>query len=63
MEITREFLEERIRNFDAEIERLKGLTDHTEGMRDACAALIERLAQKEETPGPVYGQSVPEDPK
>lgn len=47
MEITREFLEERIKNFSAEIERLQGMINHTAGMRDACSALLEKLGEKE----------------
>ena len=47
MEITKEFLEERIKNFNAEITRLEGLVNHTAGMRDACLALIQRLDEKE----------------
>ena len=43
MEITREFLEERVKNFNAEITRLEGLVNHTAGMRDACHALVEHL--------------------
>jgi uncharacterized small protein (DUF1192 family) len=46
LEITREFLEDRIRNFSAEIVRLEGLVNHTAGMRDACQALIEKLDEK-----------------
>jgi hypothetical protein len=43
MEITKEFLEDRIKNFNAEITRLEGLMNHTAGMRDACFALLEHL--------------------
>ena len=47
MEITKEFLEDRIRNFNAEITRLEGLMNHTAGMRDACKALIDALEAPE----------------
>ena len=46
LEITREFLEDRIKNFSAEIVRLEGLVNHTAGMRDACHALLEKLDEK-----------------
>jgi len=50
MEITREFLEERVKNFNAEITRLEGLVNHTAGMRDACEALIAHLDKPSEDP-------------
>jgi uncharacterized small protein (DUF1192 family) len=50
LEITKEFLEERIQNFEAEIARLEGLKNHTLGMRDACFALLERLEKAPEDP-------------
>lgn len=50
MEITKEFLEERIQNFNAEIIRLEGLMNHTAGMKDACFALLERLSKSSEDP-------------
>ena len=46
MEITREFLEERLKTFSAELERLQGQMNHTAGMRDACFALLEKLDEK-----------------
>jgi uncharacterized small protein (DUF1192 family) len=48
MEITKEFLEERIKNFNAEITRLEALVNHTAGMRDACLALLEHLEKMPE---------------
>jgi len=52
MEITKEFLEDRIKNFNAEITRLEGLVNHTAGMRDACLALINALEAPENLSGP-----------
>jgi hypothetical protein len=50
MEITKEFLEDRIKNFNAEIDRLGVLMNHTAGMRDACSALLEHLEKLPEGP-------------
>lgn len=43
MEITKEFLEDRMRNFDAELVRIEVDKNHVRGMRDACYALLEHL--------------------
>jgi uncharacterized small protein (DUF1192 family) len=50
MDITKEFLEDRMRNFDAELMRLEADRNHVRGMRDACFALLEHLEKPPEGP-------------
>lgn len=50
MEITKEFLKERMMNFDAELMRLEADRNHVRGMRDACFALLEHLDKEPEEP-------------
>ena len=48
MEITKEFLADRMRNFDAELMRIEADKNHVRGMRDACFALLEHLEKEPE---------------